>query len=160
MNEVEDWSPTGATRPVPSWGSVIVGAPMHPEGSNENAAFDLQRIEQDGAAILAAIQEAGRSVQELQAKSRALTDRLRELVTQVREQLATAEKRVEEAEAREQEIRLWAEAGIAAAEDRVRAAEERAQAAEMWLARISDAVRTEFLCGREEALPSDDRTAA
>lgn len=147
-------------RSGPSWASVIVDAPMHPEGSNENATVDLQRIGQDGATVLASIQAAGRSVRALYAQSRAQVDRLRALVAQVGERLKAAEMRVEEAEARERATRLWADATVEAAEERVRVAEERARVAEMWLARISDAARAEFPHVCADAFPTNGRAAA
>lgn len=149
-----------ATPSGSSWTSVIIDAPMHPEGSNENATLDLQQLNQDGAAVLASIQAAGWSLRELHAQSRAQVDRLRDLVAQVGERLKAAEARAEEAQAKEQATRHWAAATVEAAEERVRVAEERARVAEMWLARIFDAVRAEFPYAHDEALPTTDRAAA
>lgn len=135
----------GSEEERPGWAAVIVEPPSEPEGSNENTAQGSTGQDRlDPEAILAAIRSSGHHVREADARALARTERLRELVARIRDHLQEALARADRAEARERDTRLWAQSAVAAAEERVQAAEERARTAETWLARIAEAVRTEF----------------
>jgi hypothetical protein len=147
-------------RPASGWRSVIVDAPTHPQGSNDNTISPSSQGTWDRAELLAAIQAAGRYVRELEFHMRTQTQRLQELVAEVREHLRAAEERAQQAEAREQQTRAWAEATVEAAAERARAAEARAQGAEAWLARVAETIQAEFPNLHEPADRHHDQEAA
>ena len=160
MNEHELRCRSAATGSGSGWASVIVNAPVHSQGSNENTVTPSRPGAWDGAELLASIQAAGRYVRELELHMQTQTQRLQDLVGKVREHLRAAEERAQQAEAREQQTRAWAEAAIEAASDCVRAAEARAHQAEAWLGRIAETIQAEFPVLHKSADRGHDQEAA
>ena len=90
------------------------------------------------------MQSAAKRTREVEAQAHEQDLHVRQILDEVRTDIADADERVRVAEARVRDVQAQAAAQIRAADARAKAAEERAYLAEGWLARVEEAIATEF----------------
>jgi parvulin-like peptidyl-prolyl isomerase len=119
---------------------------------NEQAqAPTPQSSPQDWDTLIHRVQAAARQAREVEAQAREREERIEHVLEQVRDDINASNERARIAEVQAREAQVRAEAQVIAAEERAkaaearaRAAEERARHAEEWLARVQDAIMSEF----------------
>lgn len=99
---------------------------------------------QDWAALIERVQSAAKHTRAIEAQAQERELRFQQIFDQMQEDIAGANERVHAAEAQVRDVQARAGAQIMATEERAKAAEERARSAEDWLARVHEAVLSEF----------------
>ena len=98
----------------------------------------------DWSDLIEKVREAATRVREAEAAAQEQELHVREVLERVREDMKVANERAVAAEANARDVQLKTDALLKAARARVEAAETRAQIAEEWLAKVSQAIVTEF----------------
>ena len=115
-----------------------------PDGVGTGVAVIPRSPPRDWSKLIDRIRQAAEQVRAVQAHAYNQELRVQDVLDRVRDDVRNAAERVRSAEARTAEIQSRADALLKAADEKAKAAEERARAAEDWLARVYDAVATEF----------------
>ena len=98
----------------------------------------------DWSGVIERVHQAAARVREVETQAHEQELRIRELLQHAREDVGSAAERARAADARAAELQARSEALLKAADARVKAAEERARIAEEWLAKLHDAIVSEF----------------
>ena len=132
-NTVLGSNPSSVLRLVGSFDDLDDGPPPMPQQSMPDWPGVIERVHQAAA-----------RVREVEAQAHEQELRIRELLQHAREDVNSAAERARAADARSAELQARSEALLKTADQRVKAAEERARIAEEWLARLHDAIVSEF----------------